>query len=92
MYLRQIKQAARISHDMLDSELERLEEYARAELIRAGVPESAIQSHNTLIVNAVVTRVLMEIGPERTYEKSKESWEYQVDNLRKHDWTVKDNV
>lgn len=92
MYLKQIKRAARISHDMLDDELERLEEYACAELIRAGVPKTAVQSHHTLIVNAVITRVLMEIGPERTYETAKESWEYQLDNLRKHDWTVKEDV
>lgn len=90
MFENAIKKAARISHNLLDDELMRLEEYACAELIRAGVPDSAVKKGGRLIENAVVTRVLMEIGPEKSFDRAKQSWEYQLDSLRKHDWTVAD--
>lgn len=86
MYLESIKMAARISHNQLDTELERLEKYACAELIRAGVPMGAVNAENELIKQAVVSRVLVEIGNEKISQKASESWEYQLDVLRKHDW------
>lgn len=93
MYIDAIKKAVRISHDKLDDDLLRIEEFACAELIRVGVPESIILGGtNSLIQNAIITRVLMEYGPEKSYDNAKESWEYQLDNLRKHDWTVKTDV
>lgn len=86
MYLESIKMTARISHNQLDTELERLEKYACAELIRAGVPREAVTRENELIKHAVVSRVLVEIGNEKISQKASESWEYQLDVLRKHDW------
>lgn len=86
MFSSDIKKAVRISHNLLDSEIDRIEGYARAEMIRVGVPENQIRADNELIRNAVVTRGIMELGPERSYDKAKESWEYQLDNIRKHDW------
>lgn len=87
MYLNAIKKAARISHNSLDDEITRIEEYACAELIRAGVPDSVITEDNKLIENAVITRALMDLGVStKTYDNAKASWEYQVDCLRKRDW------
>ena len=92
MFVEVIKKAARISHNQLDNELQRLEDYACAELVRAGVPSSSIVETDDLIQNAVVTRVLMEITTDKAYDRAKESWEYQLDNLRKHDWAGNTNV
>ena len=56
MFLDDVKLALRISHYKIDSELNRLEDYACAELIRAGVPSAQIVASNKLIKNAVITR------------------------------------
>lgn len=86
MYLQAIKAAARISHGKLDGELERLEKYACAELIRAGVPKEETEKEQPLIENAVVAYALSEISEEKTALRAAESWEYQKDALRKHGW------
>lgn len=85
-YLTAIKKAARISHSKLDDEISRLDDYACSELIRAGIPKEQITSDNKLIENAVITRAMMEIGSEKKYQVTRESWEYQLDCLRKHNW------
>lgn len=92
MYIEDMKKAARISHNLLDDDLMRIEKYACAELIRIGVPAVVIESENDLIRNAVITKALAEIGPTETKAYAMESWEYQIDNLRKHNWEVNLNV
>lgn len=87
MYEESIKRAIRISHTKLDDEIRRIEEYACQEMIRAGVPESIVAENNVLIENAVVTMGIREIGNEKDREKAEIAWEYQLDNLRKHDWS-----
>ena len=87
MFVDAIKKAVRISHNSLDDEILRIEKYACAELVRAGVPQEIVEDDtNDLIKNAVITRALMELGAEKTYNNAKLSWEYQLDNLRRHDW------
>lgn len=86
--LETVKQAARISHNALNFEIVRLESVARSELIRAGVPAEEAKSSNELVEQAVITFILSKIGStEKEREENKESFIYQIDNLRKHDWT-----
>lgn len=77
--------------EALSSEIDRNIEAARAELIRAGVPKETADSGKPLIENAVVTFCLMNLGSPNLYERYKESWEYQVDCIRKSDME-KNNV
>lgn len=69
----------------LSDEIDRNIEAARAELIRAGVPKEVAESGQTLIENAIVTFCLMNLGNQNLYERYKESWEYQMDCIRKSD-------
>lgn len=86
MITSQIKTAARIGHNALDSEIVSLEQYARAELLRLGVPDFMANSdEEPLIVNAVKAYVLSQLLDEHS-ERYTESWIYQCDNLRKHQW------
>lgn len=86
--LETVKQAARISHNALNFEIVRLEGVARSELIRAGVPATAAGGNDSLIEQAVITYILSKIGStDKEREENKESFIYQIDNLRKHDWT-----
>ena len=81
-----VKTAARIRHSLLDSEIHRLEIAARDELIRAGVPDTIAVSEEALIVQAVVTKCLVDIVEEKYRERYEQSWTLQLDNLRKHTW------
>lgn len=86
MITSQIKTAARISHNALDTEIVALENYARAELIRLGVPEFIANADDEpLITEAVKAYALSQILDEHT-ERYTESWIYQCDNLRNHSW------
>lgn len=81
-----VKTALRLGEtagNTLSGEVERNIEVARAEMVRAGVPASVAESEHKLIENAIVTYCLMTLGNKELYERYKESWEYQVDNLRK---------
>ncbi len=86
MFVDEIKAAKRISHNKLDAELQRIEDYACAELIRAGVPSNVITQGDKLIKNAVVTFALKELSDDKNFERYKVSWEYQLDCLRKKKW------
>lgn len=86
MFVDEIKAAKRISHNKLDTELQRIEDYACAELIRAGVPSNVITQGDKLIKNAVVTFALKELSDDKNFERYKVSWEYQLDCLRKKKW------
>ncbi|MBP3617926.1 MAG: hypothetical protein J6J38_07805 [Lachnospiraceae bacterium] len=67
----------------LDSEFERHIRTARAEMIRSGVSDVLANSSHDLIEDAIITFCLMKMGPKEQYEQNKESWEYQVDCIRK---------
>lgn len=77
--------------EALSPEIDRNIETARAELIRAGVPKEVAESGQILIDNAIVTFCLMNLGSQSLYERYRESWEYQVDCIRKSDME-KNNV
>lgn len=77
--------------EALTAEIDRNIETARAELIRAGVPKETAESGQVLIDSAIVTFCLMNLGSQSLYERYRESWEYQVDCIRKSDME-KNNV
>lgn len=74
----------------LSGEIDRNIETARAELIRAGVPKKIAESGQKLIENAIVTYCLMNLGSQTLYERYRESWEYQVDCIRKSNMEEQD--
>lgn len=72
----------------LDSEFERHIRTARAEMIRSGVSDVLANSSHDLIEDAIISFCLMKMGPSEHYERNKESWEYQLDCIRKSKITV----
>ena len=83
-----VKLAARIKHNLLDSEITRQIALARAEMIRAGVPSFVAESDtNELIVECIVQGTLKNISTdEKIRDAAASSFQYQLDNLRKHVW------
>ena len=83
-----VKLAARIKHDSLNSEITRQIALARAEMIRAGVPSFVAESDtNELIVECIVQGTLKNISTdEKIRDAAASSFQYQLDNLRKHVW------
>lgn len=83
-----VKIADRISGTYLDTEITRLENWARAEIERAGVPhENAISTTDYLIVDCVIQGVLSKIARDDNIRKEAgNAFLYQLDCLRKHEW------
>lgn len=83
-----IKLALRISTDKLDTEITMLITSAQAEMVRAGVPaDVASDESNVLITQAIKTYCMYQLTDEiNIQEKYFESFQYQLDNLRKHSW------
>lgn len=85
--LETIKTALRISHTKLDTEINTTIEVARAELIRAGVNADKVNdliSEDKLINEAIKTYCLFSFSNnEKMAEGYFNSWQYQVDNLRR---------
>lgn len=77
------------SANTLSNEIDRNITTARAELIRSGVSEVIAESGHPLVEEAIVTYALMKMGRESLYDRYKESWEYQVDCIRKSSLNVK---
>jgi len=67
----------------LGTEIDRNIKTARAEMIRSGVSDMVANSSHDLVEDAIITFGLMKMGPEEKYEQNKESWEYQLDCIRK---------
>ena len=90
--LESVKLAARIKHNSLDPEIERLTTWARTEMERAGVPsEVAAEEDNPLVTECAIQGILMHISTdEKIREAAEKSFLYQLDNLRKHDWNSKE--
>ncbi len=86
--LESVKLAARIRHNSLDPEIERLITWARMEMERAGVPsEIAAAEDEPLINECAIQGVLMHISTDdKIREAAEKSFLYQLDNLRKHIW------
>ena len=83
-----VKLAARIKHNSLDTEITRLIAWARAEMERAGVPHDiAVSESDNLVTECIIQGVLKNISTdERIREAAETSFQYQLDNLRKHIW------
>lgn len=82
--LEKVKLALRISHNLLDSDIESTIDTARAELIRSGVSEEKANSEDVLIESAIKTYCLfVYTNDDKRAQGFFESWQYQLDNLRK---------
>lgn len=74
--------------EALSDEIDRNIKTARAEMVRVGVSVDVAESGNELVENAIVTFCLMNLSDSSSYERYRESWLYQLDNLRKSNITV----
>lgn len=85
-----VKLAARIRHNSLDPEIERLITWTQTEMERAGVPsEVAADEDNPLVSECSIQGVLSRVSTdEKIREAAEKSFLYQLDNLRKHDWKL----
>lgn len=82
--LDRVKLALRISHNRLDSDIEDTMEAARAEMVRSGVSYDVAHGSHTLIETAVKTYCqAIYANDEKRAEGFMESWQYQLDNIRK---------
>ena len=77
-----------VSAKALESQIEWNIKTARAEMFRSGVPEIVAASSHQLVEDAIVTYCLMKLGKESRYEQYKESWEFQLDCIRKSDIVI----
>ena len=79
-----VRLALRWKSTSLDTEIQRYINWSRAEIERAGVPQSIAASENTLIVDCIVQGCLMNLSTdEHIREAAEKSFLYQLDNLRK---------
>ena len=67
----------------LNDEIDRYIRTARAEMIRLGISDDVANSSHELIEDAIIVFCLMKMGSAARYEQYKESWEYQLDCIRK---------
>jgi uncharacterized phage protein (predicted DNA packaging) len=82
--LEKVKLALRISHNMLDSDINSTIDTARAELIRSGVSAEKANSEDVLVESAIKTYCLfVYTNDDKRAQGFFESWQYQLDNLRK---------
>lgn len=68
---------------LLLTEIQNNIEAARAELIRAGVSKEKVQEEGSLVQQAIIDYVLMEMNTEDQYDRYLNAFQYQMDNLRK---------
>ncbi len=82
-----IKLYLRISHNLLDDEIEKVIASARQEMIRAGVSTAVANGEDTdsveIVETAIKTYAKMYYADTKDGEKYAESFEYQLDNIRK---------
>lgn len=87
--LAKVKLALRITHTLLDSDIEETIALARAEMVRAGVNSSVADSNLPIVEGAIKTYCLYRYAnDEKMSEGYFKSWEYQIDNLRKSNIVV----
>lgn len=80
-----VKTALRITHSKLDSDISLNIDAATAEMIRAGVRETAaVNMEDPLIQTAIVTYCKASYAKDTNEaDKYSESFKYQLENLRK---------
>ena len=82
--LNKVKLALRISHNLLDSDIQESIDVARAELIRSGVSKDKAESEDVLVQSAIKTYCMfVYTNDDKRAQGFFESWQYQLDNLRK---------
>lgn len=82
--LEEVKLTLRISHNLLDSDIQSTIDVARAEMIRSGVSKELANSDNVLIKSAIKTYCLfVHSNDDKKTQGFFDSWQYQLDNLRK---------
>lgn len=82
--LDKVKLALRISHDLLDGDINDTIEVARAEMIRSGVSKGYANSNHPLVENAIKTYCLyVYSNDDKKTQGYFDSWQYQLDNIRK---------
>lgn len=88
-----VKLALRISHNLLDGEIEDVISSARDELIRAGVDSNIANSDEELIQTAIKTYALAYYSSDvKDSERYNQSFLYQCDCLRKSTFTENEDV
>jgi len=82
-----VKLYLRISHDLLDNEIEQVVASARQEMVRAGVAASVANGLDEgsvqIVEMAIKTYAKMYYADTKDGEKYAESFKYQLDNIRK---------
>lgn len=87
--LDKVKLALRITHTFLDDDISDTIALARSEMVRAGVSAGLADSENVLIEGAIKTFCLMHYSNDsKMVEGYAQSWEYQLDNIRKSNLEV----
>ncbi|MCQ2087992.1 MAG: hypothetical protein MJZ37_08050 [Bacilli bacterium] len=71
------------SGEKLLSQIQRCIKTARAEMIRVGVNTDVANSNHVLVEDAIITLCLLKMDEEKMQDKHQESWEVQLQNLRK---------
>lgn len=83
-FIDDVKISLRISHTKLDSEITAMIETAKNEMARAGINSMSIMDSNNLIATAIKTYCKYEFASDpKQREGFFESWQYQLDCLRK---------
>lgn len=82
--LEKVKMALRISHNLLDSDINDTISTARSEMIRSGIAENIANSDIDIIQMAIKTYCLYVYASDtKLTEGYFKSWQYQLDNIRK---------
>lgn len=82
--LEKVKLALRISHNLLDVDINETIDTARAELIRSGVSKKYANSNHPLVESAIKTYCLfVYANDDKKTQGYFDSWQYQMDNIRK---------
>lgn len=90
--LESVKKADRISGTYLDDDINRLDVWVRAEMVRLGIPQTvAASTSDALIVECVIAGILAKMATDdKRRAEALESYTFQIDNLRRHIWIVND--
>lgn len=82
--LEKVKTALRISHSYLDNDILDTINTARAEMIRSGVSDDVANSSADVVEMAIKTYCLFVYANDKKMSEGYfESWQYQLDNIRK---------
>lgn len=82
--LEQVKVALRINHNVLDEDIMQTIEASRSDAIRSGVPSTVMADEsNPLVATLIKTYCLYTYAEKDNAQRYFDSYQYQLDNLRK---------